>query len=252
MSGTEAGITSLDVRMVETTQAYQINQHLQRGTYRLLVIAPFDTKIIVTPLNPIPGLEFQADLDAAAEVWNSLLVIPEEGQYAFLVKVNHPLEGEPLHVQFVFQSPTAEPPPATPPPPQAGPPPPPPTPPPAPPAAPPSGDMQDYYRRQGYVIGGSGAVEFWYVAFRTSQQTGEREICLQMSAAWSQDLHDPTRSMGRLPQQDGSYRYGRSGPFASRAQAEGSAVQAATQLFGDPTRYGIWIMSGAMREPIFK
>ncbi len=243
----DAGITLAQVTMISTVSSYEINQHLQKGTYRLVIVAPFDTKITVAPLNPPLGLQFQPDLDPATEVWNSLLVTPREEQYTFLVRVNRPLENEPLHVQFLFQSPVSEPLPGPPPPP---PPPPAPPPPPPPPAAPP-GDMQDYYRRLGYTIGGEGAVEFWYVAFRTNKATQQREICMNGNISWSVDLHDPARTMRNFPQEDATYTYGRLGPFPTRGQAEASSIQLATQLFADPTRYGMWIVSGGMRQPVF-
>ncbi len=241
----DAGITSVQLKMISTASSYEINQHLQKGTYRLIIVAPFDTKIAVTPLNPPLGLQFQADMDAATEIWNSLLVTPREDQYTFLVKVNQPIENEPLHVQFLFQSPVSEPPPGPPAPPA------PPPPPAAPPPAAPPGDMQEHYRRLGYTIGGQGAVEFWYVAFRTSKATQQREICLNGNISWSVDLHDPARTMRQFPQQDATYVYGRLGPFPTRGQAEASAIQLATQIFADPTRYGIWIVSGTMRQPTF-
>src|SRR5690348_4277769 len=166
-----ASITAAEVAMKADISSYEITQHLQKGTYRLVIVAPFDTKIAVTPVSPPLGLEFQPDLDSATEIWNSLLVTPREDQYTFLVKVNRPIENEPLHVQFLYQGPGSGPPPAPPPPA-------PPPPPPAPPPSAPPGDMQEYYHSQGYTIGGQGAVEFYYVAFRTNKSTQEREICL--------------------------------------------------------------------------
>lgn len=245
MDGTGAAIISLGVQVEPSVSSYQINQYLEHGTYRLVIVAPFDVRILVTPVNPVAGFAFHPDTDGAAEIWNSLLVTPAAAQYAFLVQVKGPLTTEALQIQFVLQSGVPEAPPPAPP---VQTPPPPPAPPAGIPPAP--GDMQDYYRRQGYQIPG-GVVEFWYVAFRTSKATGEREICLEKNLSYSQDLHDPARTMGRFPQEDATYRYGRSGPFPNRAQAEGLAIQSATQLFGDPTRYGIWIVSGEMRQPTF-
>lgn len=111
--------------------------------------------------------------------------------------------------------------------------------------------MQEYYRQQGYVVGGSGAVEFFYVAFRTNKRTGQIEICLNKNLAWSNTLHDPARMMLTWPAQDATYTYGRLGPMPNRAVAEASAVQYATRLFGDPTRYGFWIVSGGIKQPSF-
>ncbi|MHC4197856.1 MAG: hypothetical protein ACYSRP_08115 [Planctomycetota bacterium] len=236
----QVGITSFDLGTESTTSSYQINQHLQKGTYRLIIVAPFDTKILVTPLNPPLGFEFHPDMDSATEIWNSLLVTPQDGQYAFLVKVDRPIDNESLHVQFVFQSPAPDPPPPAPP-------------------APPPGDMQEYYRGQGYRIAGDGAVEFYYIAFRTNKSTRQREICMQGLFSWSKDLHDPARTIQKLTQEDAGYRYNRLGPFPNRAQAEASAIQFATRIFGDPTRYGIWgtgglrdIQSSDYRNPSFR
>jgi len=164
------------------SSSYQLNEHLLAGTYRLLIVAPFDTRIAVTPLNPPMGMQFNADTDANTEIWNSLIVVPQEGQYSFLVRLSQAIGNEPLHIQFVFQGAPA-----------------PPAPPPAappvhhPPAGPPPGDMQDYYRRLGYVIAGDGAVRFYYVAFRTNRRTGERQICVCGLFAYSNNLHDPAR-----------------------------------------------------------
>lgn len=238
-------IEELSIDTKAAASSYQLNQYLLKGTYRLLIVAPFDTKILATPLNPPAGLQFMPDTDAATEVWNSLLVTPQAAQYAFLVKVNRPIDGQSLHVQFVLQSPAPEPEPP-PPPPQPGPQPP----------QPPPGDMQEYYRQRGYRIAGDGAVEFYYVAFRTNKRTGLRELCLNGLFAWSQDLHDPARKMQKLDQEDREFRYNRIGPFPDRAQAEASAIRFAIQLFGDPTRYGIFgtgglrdIQSGDYRQP---
>ena len=239
-------IEELGIATKSAESSYQINQHLQKGTYRLIIVAPFDTKILVTPLNPPVGFQFLPDTDAATEVWNSLLVTPHEAQYAFLVKVNRPIDGQTLHVQFVLQSPAPEPP--------SPPPPPPPQPP-----QPQPGDMQEYYRRQGYRIVSDGAVEFYFVAFRTNKRTGAREICLNGLFSWSNDLHDPARTIQGLKPQDRDFRYNRIGPFPNRVQAEASAIRFATQLFNDPTRYGIFgtgglrdIQSGDYRQPWFR
>lgn len=37
------------------------------------------------------------------------------------------------------------------------------------------GDQQERYGQMGYQIVGDGAVEFYYVAFRTKKQTRQRE-----------------------------------------------------------------------------
>jgi hypothetical protein len=228
------------------SSSYNINAFLQQGTYRLIVVAPFNTRILVSPSNPAPGLDFRPDQDATAEIWNSLLVTPQAGQYNFLVRADWPIDNDSLQIQFIFQAPPAEPPA---------------TPPPAPPQPPPTipGDMQDYYRKQGYRIASDGAVEFYYVAFRTNKVTGMRELCLNGLFSWSGDLHDPTRTLSKLGSEDGTYRYTRPGSFANRARAEASAVQFAVSIFNDPTRYGIWgtgglgdIQGSDYRNPSFR
>jgi hypothetical protein len=235
------------------SSSYELNEHLLKGTYRLLIVAPFDTRILVTPLNPPMGMQFNADTDPNPEIWNSLLVVPQEGQYSFLLKLSHAIGNEPLHVQFVYQDP-----PQAPPVPPAPPTPPPAPPVPQPPSGPPPGDMQDYYRRQGYFIAGDGAVRFYYVAFRTNRRTGEREICLCGLFAWSNNLHDPARAMQTMPPSEPStYTYSRMGPFPTGAKAEATAIRFAQDMFDDPTRYGVIGTGGipdlpGMRQPAFR
>ncbi len=120
------------------------------------------------------------------------------------------------------------------------------------------GDMQQYYKQLGYRAS-SGAVEFYYIAFRTDRQMGKREICLQGGFSWSQHLHDPAVTIQSLPDQDSSYRYSRLGPYPNRAMAEPKAVDAALQMHGDPTLYGIWGTGGLddihtqdYRKPYFR
>jgi hypothetical protein len=107
-----------------------------------------------------------------------------------------------------------------------------------------SGDQQELYRRMGYRTAMDGAVEFYYVAFRTHIRTGQKEICLAGKFSWSNHLHDPAVTLQTLPEQDGQYRYSRLGPFPNRAMAEAKAIEMAVQLFKDPTRYGIWGTGG--------
>jgi len=236
---------SLAIRAEES--AYRIDQYLQQGSYQLIITAPFDTRVAVTPLNPTPGFQFFPDQGTTAEIWNSRIGVPQSGQYAFLVRLDRPVQGSQLYVQFILQTPPLVPPapPVTPAPPIV-----------LPPAAPP-GDMQDFYRNQGYRIVSDGAVEFYYVAFRTHKRTGQRELCLNGLFSWSGDLHDPRRTLQGLSEEDNSYRYNRAGPFANRALAEQSAIGFAIQLFSDPTRYGIFGTGGLSgigdyRDPKFR
>ena len=102
-----------------------------------------------------------------------------------------------------------------------------------------AGDMQSHYQNLGYRITGDGAVEFYFVAFRTHRQKNVLEICLNGLFSWSVDLHDPARTIQGLQEQDKKYRYSRFGPFPNRAQAEQKAIEFALQSFGDATRFGI-------------
>jgi hypothetical protein len=247
-------VQSLRIDPQPAEVSYRINQHLTPGFYRLYIVAPFDTKILVSPLNPAVGFEFQPDLDASPEIWNSLLSVPVEGQYVFMVRVNRAIS-EPLNVDFVRQGPSVPPAPQPPSPPPVQPP---------PPAAPPSNPdavNQERYRRMGYTITGDGAVEFFYVATRRNVQTGEIQICLNVLWAWSPDVHDPVRTIGSLNASSSNnppgWRYNRIGPSPTRAAAEQTALTLAMQIFGDPTRYGIFgrgggpIPSADYRDPKF-
>jgi hypothetical protein len=120
-------------------------------------------------------------------------------------------------------------------------------------------DMQAHYRSLGYRIAGDGAVEFYFVTFRTHRRSNVREICLNGLFSWSQDLHDPARTLQGLPDEDKDYRYSRLGPFPNRAQAEQKAIEFAMQSSGDATRYGIWGTGGLAdignqdyRQPYFR
>ncbi len=107
--------------------------------------------------------------------------------------------------------------------------------------------MQAHYKSQGYTIAGDGAVEFYFVAFRTHLRTNVREICVNGSFAWSNDLHDPARTLQGMRQQDKEYRYSRLGPYPRRGPAEQKAAEVAIQYFSDATRYGIW-GTGGLRD----
>lgn len=234
-------MTNQSARTIETMSlqtkgqesSYHINQHLQKGAYQLIITAPFDTRVAVTPLNPPAGFQFNPDQDGSAEIWNSRIVTPQDAQYTFLIQMDKPIENSQLYIQFILQeaAPPVEPPPV------------PPVQPPHPPSVPP-GDMQEYYKKRGYRIASDGAVEFYFVAFRTNKKTRQQELCLAGTFAWSDDLHDPARKLQRLQEEDKTYRYNRAGPFANRGLAEQSAISFAIQIFNDPTRYGIFGTGG--------
>ena len=243
--------TSLSLAEGPIPSSSQINQFLAKGAYRLIVVAPFGTQILVTPLNPVPGFQFLGDTDPSAEIWNSQIITPQDGQFSFLVKLSKPLGSETLQVMFINES---APPPAPPPQPPAPPQPPPPSPPVGPP-----GDMQAHYRSLGYRIASGGEVVFFYVAVRANRKTGHRDLCLcGLFAFGNPDLHDPVRVLARLPQSDRTYDYNRIGPFPTRLAAETVAMNMANNLFGDPTRYGMIGAGGGMpeivgiREPSFR
>lgn len=240
----EGTIESMSLKTKGQESSYRINQYLQQGTYQLIITAPFDTRVAVTPLNPPIGFQFFPDQDSTAEIWNSRIITPQNGQYTFLVRLDKPVSDSQLYIQFILQTP----------PPNIPSPPPIPQPPPTPP-----GDMQEFYRQQGYRIAPDGAVEFYFVSFRTNKRTGQREICLNGLFAWSDDRHDPARKLQGLREDDNTYRYNRAGPFANRAIAEQSAITFAIQIFNDPTRYGIFgtgglsqIQVGDYRNPRFR
>ena len=237
--------TALQVAESTVPSTAQINQFLGRGRHRLVIVAPFGNRILVTPLNPVPGFQFLPDNDPTVEIWNSQIITPQDGQFSFLIKLASPLGSEVLQVVFVFEGPDPVPP-IVPPPPSA---PPPPAVPPPPPAAPP-GDMQEFYRQQGYRIAGDGAVEFYWVALRTNLNSGQREICVNGNFAWGNaHSHDPRRALAGYPQAAG-YSYSRLGPYPNRAGAEVVAVQLATTLFGDPTRFGLAGTGGVIEIPV--
>jgi len=104
--------------------------------------------------------------------------------------------------------------------------------------------MQHYYQSMGYRVAGDGAVEFYYIAFRTRTATGQKEICISGGFAWSNHAHDPAVTIRALPEQDAQFRYSRLGPYPNRSGAESVAIDKAIQLFNDPTRYGIWGTGG--------
>jgi hypothetical protein len=256
MSLTNLHFASRAVKEGPVPSTSHINQFLTKGTYRLIVVAPFGTKILVTPLNPVPGFQFLGDTDPTPEIWNSQIVTPQDGQFSFLVKLSEPLGSETLQVMFINESAQPPTPPSQPPAPPAQPP--PSVPPPSPPAAPP-GDMQAYYRSLGYRIAPGGEVVFFYVAVRVNRQTGQRDLCLcGLFAFGNPHLHDPVRVLAELPQSAGGYDYNRIGPFPTRLAAETVAMNMANNLFGDPTRYGMIGGGGGMpeiigiREPSFR
>ncbi|MBL7222404.1 MAG: hypothetical protein ISS72_00995 [Candidatus Brocadiae bacterium] len=101
---------------------YRVNHFMLRGTYQLIITAPFDTRMAVSPLNPPAGLQFLPDQDPMPSIWNSRIVTPRAGQYTFQIRLDRPVDNSELLVQFILQA-VANPPTPPPPPPPSWPPP---------------------------------------------------------------------------------------------------------------------------------
>ena len=95
------------------TSSYNVTQYLVQGTYRLIVMAPFNTQMGAIPLNPPAGLQFLPDQDPTPYIWNSQIITPANDQYTFLITLDRPVEGSQIYVQFILE---AVPPPPPPPP----------------------------------------------------------------------------------------------------------------------------------------
>ncbi len=93
--------------------SYNATQYLVQGTYRLIIMAPFNTQMGAIPLNPPAGLQFLPDQDPTPYIWNSQIITPANGQYTFLITLDKPVEGSQIYVQFILE---AVPPPPPPPP----------------------------------------------------------------------------------------------------------------------------------------
>ena len=95
------------------TSSYNVTQYLVQGTYRLIIMAPFNTQMGAIPLNPPAGLQFLPDQDPTPYLWNSQIITPANDQYTFLITLDRPVEGSQIYVQFILE---AVPPPPPPPP----------------------------------------------------------------------------------------------------------------------------------------
>ena len=93
--------------------SYNATQYLVQGTYRLIIMAPFNTQMGAIPLNPPAGLQFLPDQDPTPYIWNSQIITPANDQYTFLITLDRPVEGSQIYVQFILE---AVPPPPPPPP----------------------------------------------------------------------------------------------------------------------------------------
>lgn len=93
---------SQSIRMTGQS-VYMFNQYLESGNYMFLVNAPFNTQMIVTPLNPVPGLRF-LDQDPTPNVFNATLVIPQTGQYGFKIILDRNMIQGTLDVNIIKQT----------------------------------------------------------------------------------------------------------------------------------------------------
>jgi len=82
---------------------YLFNQYLTAGEYMFLINAPFNTQMIVSPVNPIPGLRF-IDQDPVPNVFNANLVVPQDGQYGFKVTLDRAVAEGALEVNIIRQT----------------------------------------------------------------------------------------------------------------------------------------------------
>ena len=53
-----------------------VSQFLQAGEYQFRIVSPFDTQMIVSAENPVPGLSFVGQ-DAKPNVFNAMLKVPK-------------------------------------------------------------------------------------------------------------------------------------------------------------------------------
>lgn len=87
---------------MDGNSTYLFNSYLDSGKYMFLINAPFDTQIIVSPVNPISGLYF-VDQDPTPNIYNALLTVPKTGQYGFKITLNKNVSGEIIDIQIIRQ-----------------------------------------------------------------------------------------------------------------------------------------------------
>ena len=81
---------------------YLFDHYLDSGEYMFLINAPFDTRMLVSPVNPVPGLRF-VDQDPTPNIFNANLTIPQTGQYGFKVTLDREANNGSLEVKFIRQ-----------------------------------------------------------------------------------------------------------------------------------------------------
>lgn len=81
---------------------YFFDNYLNSGSYMFLINAPFNTQMLVSPVNPIPGLKF-IDKDPTPNIFNANLIVPQDGQYGFKVTLDRPVTQGSLEVKIIKQ-----------------------------------------------------------------------------------------------------------------------------------------------------
>ena len=81
---------------------HTVSQFLQAGEYQFRIVSPFDTQMIVSAENPVPGLSF-VDQNAEPNVFNAMLKVPKDGQYEFKIELDSPVDQGELRIWFVPQ-----------------------------------------------------------------------------------------------------------------------------------------------------
>ena len=81
---------------------YLFDNYLVSGEYMFLINAPFNMQMLVSPVNPVPGLRF-VDQDPTPNIFNATLTIPQTGQYGFKVTLDREVNNGSLEVKIIRQ-----------------------------------------------------------------------------------------------------------------------------------------------------
>ncbi|PCH94172.1 MAG: hypothetical protein COB84_08005 [Rhodobacteraceae bacterium] len=76
--------------------SYPTTLHLDQGEYLLNIVAPFDTRVVVTP---VAGIAFR-DLDPSPNVYSAEFTVSRAGSYTFNIVLDKPVENEHLYIHF--------------------------------------------------------------------------------------------------------------------------------------------------------